>query len=74
VAGTGTGAGSIEVVPEPGAAVEMAIARADGPVVVAGSLYLVGAARAMLVDDPDLRDPDPGDPAPDRGAGRTIAP
>ena len=28
-----------------------------GPVVVAGSLYLVGAARALLVDDPDLRDP-----------------
>jgi dihydrofolate synthase/folylpolyglutamate synthase len=32
---------------------------ADGPVVVAGSLYLVGVARARLVDDPDLRDPDP---------------
>ncbi len=29
-----------------------------GPVVVAGSLYLVGAARARLVDDPALRDPD----------------
>ena len=29
----------------------------DGPVVVAGSLYLVGVARARLVDDPDLRDP-----------------
>ena len=28
-----------------------------GPVVVAGSLYLVGAARALLVDDPELRDP-----------------
>jgi dihydrofolate synthase/folylpolyglutamate synthase len=32
---------------------------ASGPVVVAGSLYLVGATRAILVDDPDLRDPDP---------------
>ena len=32
--------------------------RAAGPVVVAGSLYLVGAARARLVDDPALRDPD----------------
>jgi hypothetical protein len=33
--------------------------------VVAGSLYLVGAIRALLVDDPDLRDPDPLDrPAP----------
>ncbi len=30
-----------------------------GPIVVAGSLYLVGAARARLVDDPDLRDPEP---------------
>ena len=30
---------------------------ATGPVVVAGSLYLVGAVRASLVDDPDLRDP-----------------
>jgi len=28
-----------------------------GPVVVGGSLYLVGAARARLVDDPSLRDP-----------------
>jgi hypothetical protein len=28
-----------------------------GPVVVAGSLYLVGAVRARLVDDPLLRDP-----------------
>ena len=32
--------------------------RGAGPVVVAGSLYLVGAARARLVDDPALRDPD----------------
>jgi dihydrofolate synthase/folylpolyglutamate synthase len=42
---------------------ERALTRAlgsDGPVVVAGSLYLVGVARARLVDDPDLRDPDPG--------------
>lgn len=36
---------------------------AHGPVVVAGSLYLVGAARAILVDDPDLRDPDPSEDA-----------
>ncbi len=34
--------------------------RLDGPTVVAGSLYLVGAVRAHLVDDPELRDP----PAP----------
>ena len=31
----------------------------SGPVVVAGSLYLVGMARGQLVDDPDLRDPEP---------------
>jgi hypothetical protein len=31
--------------------------------VVAGSLYLVGAVRAILVDDPDLRDPDPSENA-----------
>jgi len=28
-----------------------------GPIVIAGSLYLVGQARARLVDDPLLRDP-----------------
>jgi dihydrofolate synthase/folylpolyglutamate synthase len=56
----GASAGPIEVVPEPHAAVATALAGADGPVVIAGSLYLVGAARALLVDDPDLRDPAPG--------------
>jgi dihydrofolate synthase / folylpolyglutamate synthase len=45
--------------PDPDAAVARAIASADGPVVVAGSLYLVGLARSMLVDDPLLRDPEP---------------
>jgi dihydrofolate synthase/folylpolyglutamate synthase len=35
----------------------------QGPVVVAGSLYLVGAARAILVDDPALRDPEPAEDA-----------
>ena len=34
-----------------------------GPVVVAGSLYLVGAARGRWVDDPDLRDPEPREDA-----------
>jgi dihydrofolate synthase/folylpolyglutamate synthase len=51
----------VETAPTPEAAVAQALrstgAHARGPVVVAGSLYLVGAARAMLVDDPDLRDP-----------------
>ena len=36
-------------------ALARALAGADGPVVVAGSLYLVGAVRAILVDDPELR-------------------
>ena len=47
----------IEVEPDPTAALERARATAAGLVVVAGSLYLVGAARARLVDDPALRDP-----------------
>jgi dihydrofolate synthase / folylpolyglutamate synthase len=45
--------------PDPFAALDRAIATADGPVVVAGSLYLVGLARGRLVDDPLLRDPEP---------------
>jgi dihydrofolate synthase/folylpolyglutamate synthase len=53
----GERSGPIAVIPEPAAAVAEAVARAEGPVVVAGSLYLVGAARALVVDDPDLRDP-----------------
>jgi dihydrofolate synthase/folylpolyglutamate synthase len=56
----GPASGPIVVAPEPRAAVVAALAGAEGPVVVAGSLYLVGAARALLVDDPDLRDPAPG--------------
>ena len=47
---------------DPVAALERAVTTAEGPVVVAGSLYLVGAARARLVDDPELRDP--GGPGP----------
>jgi dihydrofolate synthase/folylpolyglutamate synthase len=42
----------------PIAALEAAMAAARGGcTVVAGSLYLVGAVRAHLVDDPQLRDP-----------------
>lgn len=48
---------------DPDSALERALATADGPIVVAGSLYLVGAIRARLVDDPDLRDPTPEVPA-----------
>ena len=40
-----------------GAALDLALGGRRGPVVVAGSLYLVGAVRARLVDDPVLRDP-----------------
>ena len=49
-----------EAVAEPAAALEAALSRGSGmgPVVVAGSLYLVGAARAILVPDP-LLIPDP---------------
>ena len=47
----------IKVEPDPEVALDRAIATAEGPVVVAGSLYLVGTARSWLVDDPELRDP-----------------
>jgi dihydrofolate synthase/folylpolyglutamate synthase len=47
---------------DPTAALDRALAEGSGPVVVAGSLYLVGHARARLVDDPLLRDPE--DPRP----------
>ncbi|MGZ3588249.1 MAG: bifunctional folylpolyglutamate synthase/dihydrofolate synthase [Candidatus Limnocylindrales bacterium] len=43
-----------------GAALEAA-RRADGPLIVAGSLYLVCEVRGRLVDDPALRDPDDGE-------------
>jgi dihydrofolate synthase/folylpolyglutamate synthase len=44
--------------PDPAAALVQALSE-PGPVVVAGSLYLVGEVRGALVDDPALRDPDP---------------
>jgi dihydrofolate synthase / folylpolyglutamate synthase len=52
-------AGFVDVLaePEPAAALEAALLRGEGPVVVAGSLYLVGLVRGLLVDDPLLRDP-----------------
>jgi dihydrofolate synthase/folylpolyglutamate synthase len=43
----------------PRAALDAALATAKGPVVVVGSLYLVGDLRARLVDDPLLREPAP---------------
>jgi dihydrofolate synthase/folylpolyglutamate synthase len=47
---------SVEAVPDPISALDRALESADGPIVVAGSLYLVGAVRGRLVDDPALRD------------------
>jgi len=44
--------------PTPGAALDRALREAPGPIVVAGSLYLVGEVRGRLVDDPELRDPE----------------
>jgi dihydrofolate synthase/folylpolyglutamate synthase len=52
------GAPLVTAIPEPGAALEAALATGSGPVVIAGSLYLVGEARRRLVDDPRLRDPE----------------
>ncbi|MEA2608629.1 MAG: dihydrofolate synthase / folylpolyglutamate synthase [Chloroflexota bacterium] len=52
--------GTIVAEPDPIAAIDRALVgngADNGPVVVAGSLYLVGAVRGHLVDDPDLRDP-----------------
>jgi dihydrofolate synthase/folylpolyglutamate synthase len=48
---------TISVEPDPAAALDRALAGPPGPIVVAGSLYLVGAVRVRLVDDPLLRDP-----------------
>ena len=55
-------ASRIIVEPDPVVALERAFI-GSGPVVVAGSLYLVGEARGRLIDDPDLRDPDPAEDA-----------
>ena len=48
----------VSAVQDVDAALDRALASAPGPIVVAGSLYLVGAVRARLVDDPLLRDPE----------------
>jgi dihydrofolate synthase/folylpolyglutamate synthase len=45
--------------PDVDRALDEALREARGPIVVAGSLYLVGRVRARLVDDPALRDPAP---------------
>lgn len=48
---------TITAMADVGAALETAIETAIGPIVVAGSLYLVGEARRRWLDDPRLRDP-----------------
>jgi dihydrofolate synthase/folylpolyglutamate synthase len=48
---------SVVAEPDPIAALDRILGGPAGPLVVAGSLYLVGAIRARLVDDPLLRDP-----------------
>jgi len=52
--------GGLRIVAEPDVdtALDRALGEARGPLVVCGSLYLVGRARARLVDDPLLRDPE----------------
>jgi dihydrofolate synthase/folylpolyglutamate synthase len=52
-----SGPASIIAEPDPLTALRRA-QEIPGPTVVAGSLYLVGAVRAHLVDDPDLREPE----------------
>jgi dihydrofolate synthase / folylpolyglutamate synthase len=63
---------TVTVEPDPAVALDRILAGPTGPLVVAGSLYLVGAVRARLGDDLFLRDPppstaldvDPGDNRP----------
>jgi len=54
--------GTVTAIDGPNAALAAALDVGNGPVFIAGSLYLVGAARALLVDDP-LLVPDPPLPA-----------
>jgi dihydrofolate synthase/folylpolyglutamate synthase len=63
----------VEAVPDLAKALDRALGGGDGPIVVAGSLYLVGEARGRWVDDPLLRDPaDPSAaPAAPNGAQAT---
>jgi dihydrofolate synthase/folylpolyglutamate synthase len=60
---TTAGQSGVTVEPDVDRAVDRALADAEGPIVVGGSLYLVGHVRGRLVDDPLLRDPAPSPPA-----------
>ena len=51
-------AATVEAIDDVGRALEVALDSAPGPVVVAGSLYLVGEARRRWLDDPLVRDPE----------------
>ena len=51
-------AAAVTPIADAGAALDRALRDARGPVVVAGSLYLVGEARRRWVDDPAVRDPE----------------
>jgi dihydrofolate synthase / folylpolyglutamate synthase len=63
--GAGHG-GPIDPARSPADALHDAFSAGSGPIVVAGSLYLVGAIRGRLVDEPLLRDPPPPDPDDNR--------
>jgi dihydrofolate synthase / folylpolyglutamate synthase len=52
----------VRAVGDVGEALDRAIRDARGPIVVAGSLYLVGEARRRWVDDPAVRDPEVPEP------------
>ena len=57
---------TVLVEPDPVAALDRILSgssTATGTIVICGSLYLVGAARERLVDDPSLRDPSPSEDA-----------
>jgi hypothetical protein len=56
----------VEAEPDVHVALDRILAGPAGPLIVAGSLYLVGAVRARLVDDPQLRDPAVVRPSPPR--------
>jgi dihydrofolate synthase/folylpolyglutamate synthase len=64
-------AARVESEPDVEAAMERALETACGPIVVAGSLYLVGAVRARIVREPDLLDPPP---PPEVAAPMTVEP
>ena len=49
---------AVEVVDDVGAALDRALGTDSGPIVVAGSLYLVGEARRRWLPDPLLTDPE----------------